>query len=195
MVVGHMENHMLWTLEIWEIKCPCISKVACCPEEGLECFFVETGKKNLPTPAVSATCGGFLLLMYSLELPGQIQLHAETSLKLLETLFIHLSAISFWGTIFRHRFPQVLGFVHIPGSSASLSSHLVCFPGCWTFSVSSIIPCYREEFPVTEELTSLRDLSCSSINSLCAWASSSELGTALGWEVEVQEPPCVPVMM
>lgn len=88
--------------------------------------FVETGEKNLPAPAVSGTRGEFLLLMYNLELPGQIQLQIGTSPKLMGTL----SAISLWVAIFGHGLPQVLGFVHIPGSSASHSNPPVCFPGC-----------------------------------------------------------------
>lgn len=93
-------------------------------------FLWKLGGKNLLTPAVSGTRGEFLLLTYSPELPGEIQLQTETSPKLVGTLFVHLSAISFWVAIFRHGLPQVLGFVHIPGSSAAHSNPLVCFPGC-----------------------------------------------------------------
>lgn len=67
--------------------------------------FCGNWEKNLLTPAVSGTRGEFLLLTYSPELPGQIQLQIETSPKLVGTLFIHLSAISFWVANFRHGLP------------------------------------------------------------------------------------------
>lgn len=59
MVVGLMENHMLNSRGLGNkmSALKTIPGVVCCPEEGLEGLFVETGKKKttLPTPAVSGT--------------------------------------------------------------------------------------------------------------------------------------------
>lgn len=167
MVVGHLENNMVNSRG--SIKCLCISKVPCCPEEGVECFLVETGEKTFQPlqflePVVSSFSGRAALSCQARSSCRLEPLQSSWGLSQKSASgwqFLGTACLGSWVLCIFLVLQLLTPITWFASLDAELSQPLPEFP---VTERNSLL----EEFPVTEELTSLGDLSSFSVNSLCA---------------------------